>query len=131
MGSLIHRSNDIQYLELFLATTLFDQNGNISTVSLSMTSELMLEEPLFIASVITFGIEGDCILEEMVVNSSIDEIIFYGNNNNTCTVLHTYVRTYLRFQIYQICVSSRKQYTYVACCILSHCCSVNLHSIFL
>ena len=75
----IYRSSDIQYLELFLATTVFDQNGNISTISLSMDSELMLEEPLYIASVITFGIEGDCILEELMVNASIDEIIIYGN----------------------------------------------------
>ena len=45
--------------------------------NLSINSELMLEEPLFIASVITFGIEGDCFLEELMVNASIDDI--YGN----------------------------------------------------
>ena len=49
------------------------------SVSLSMNSELMLEEPLYIASVITFGIDGDCILEELMINESMDDI--YGNNN--------------------------------------------------
>ena len=47
------------------------------SVMLSMNSELMLEEPLSVASVITFGIEGDCILDELIVNASIDDI--YGN----------------------------------------------------
>ena len=46
------------------------------SVNLSMDSELILEEPLSVASVITFGIEGDCILEELIVNASIDDI--YG-----------------------------------------------------
>ena len=46
---------------------------------LSMNSELMLEEPLSVASVITFGIGGDCILEELIVNASIDDI--YGNTD--------------------------------------------------
>ena len=41
-----------------------------------MNSELMLEEPLSVASVITFGIEGDCLLDELIVNTSIDDI--YG-----------------------------------------------------
>ena len=45
--------------------------------NLLMNSELMLEEPLYVASVITFGIEGDCILEELMVKASIDDI--YGN----------------------------------------------------
>jgi len=49
----------------------------ISLVTLSMNSELILEEPLSIASVIIFGIEDDCILEEMIINASIDDI--YGN----------------------------------------------------
>ena len=48
------------------------------SVSLSMNNKLMLEEPLPIASVITFGIDGDCILEELIVNISIDNI--FGNN---------------------------------------------------
>ena len=43
-----------------------------------MDSELILEEPLSIASVITFGIEGDCILERLIVNASIDDI--YGSD---------------------------------------------------
>ena len=58
---------------------MFDENGNISTISLSMNSELMLEEPLYVVSVITFGIKSDCMLEELIVNASIDEIIIYGN----------------------------------------------------
>ena len=46
------------------------------SVNLSMNSELILEEPFSVASVITFGIEDDCILEELVFNASIDDI--YG-----------------------------------------------------
>ena len=42
-----------------------------------MNSELMLEEPLYVVSVITFGIEGDCILDKLLVNASIDDI--FGN----------------------------------------------------
>ena len=42
-----------------------------------MNSELIPEEPLSIASVITFGIESDCILEELMINANIDDI--YGN----------------------------------------------------
>jgi len=60
-----------------LAHNITSQDGTIS-VSLSMDSELILEEPLSTASVITFGIEGDCILEKLIVNASIDDI--YGNN---------------------------------------------------
>ena len=44
-----------------------------------MNSDVMLEEPFPVASVITFGIEGDCIVKEMIVNASIDDI--YGNTN--------------------------------------------------
>ena len=43
-----------------------------------MDSKLALERALFIASVITFGIEGDCIIEELMVNESIDDLL-YGN----------------------------------------------------
>ena len=74
-----YRSDDVQYLELFQAITTIDQNMNIS-VSLSVNSELMLEEPLFIMSVITFGIEGGCVLEKLIVNASTDDIL-YGNHN--------------------------------------------------
>ena len=81
----IYRSDEIQYLELFEADTVIDLNMNIS-FSLSINSELMLEESLPIASVITFGIEGDCILEELIVNASIDDI--YGNS-----YAYTYVYT--------------------------------------
>ena len=56
---------------------MLDRNRNI-LVKLSMNSELMLEEPLSVASVIIFGIEGDCILDELIVNASIDDI--YGNH---------------------------------------------------
>ena len=68
--------DDFQLLELFTAVNSL---SNLSVVSynLSMNSEVMLEEPLAIASVITFGIEGDCILEELMINASIDDI--YGN----------------------------------------------------
>ena len=56
---------------------MINQNTNTSiSVNLSTDSELMLEEPLSVASVITFGIEGDCILDELIVNASIDDI--YG-----------------------------------------------------
>ena len=50
--------------------------------NLSVNSTLLLEEPLFIASVITFGIDGDCILEELMMNASIDDI--YGKNIINC-----------------------------------------------
>ena len=77
-----YRSNEIQYLELFLTKPpSLPQNDTmcIQPVSLSINSQLMLEEPLSIASVITFGIEGDCTLEELMINASLDDI--YGNDN--------------------------------------------------
>ena len=49
------------------------------SVSLSMNNELILEELIPIATVITFGINGDCILQQLIVNSSIDDI-YFGNN---------------------------------------------------
>ena len=70
-------SDGIQYLKLFTATTVMVNTSTISAY-LSLNSELMLEEPLSVASVITFGIGGDCILEELIVNASIDDI--YGNS---------------------------------------------------
>ena len=76
----VFRLNGFLYLELFSVTTVIDQNGNIS-VNLSMNSEVILEEPLSVASVITFGIEGDCIMEELTVNASVDDI--YGNYDTT------------------------------------------------
>ena len=58
---------------------MINPNTNTSLpVNLSTNSELLLEEPLSVASVITFGIEGDCILDELIVNASIDDI--YGNH---------------------------------------------------
>ena len=80
----IYRSNEIQYLKLFQANTMVNQNMKISSVSLSTNSELILEEPLSVASVITFGIGGDCILEKLIVNASIDDI--YGNH-----IIHVYI----------------------------------------
>ena len=80
--TLFYRSNGIQNLKLFLTSRpSIPQNDTtcIQPVSLSSNSELMLKEPLHMASVITFGIEGDCILEELIVNASIDDI--YGNDN--------------------------------------------------
>ena len=80
--TLFYRSHGIQNLKLFLTSRpSIPQNDTmcIQPVSLSSNSELMLKEPLYIASVITFGIEGDCILEELIVNASIDDI--YGNDN--------------------------------------------------
>ena len=57
---------------------MVNQNTNIPSVSLSTNSELMLEEPLSVASVITFGIGGgDCSLDELIVNASTDDV--YGN----------------------------------------------------
>ena len=55
---------------------MVDLSSFTISVNLSTNSELMLEEPLSVASVITFGIEGDCILDELIVNASIDDI--YG-----------------------------------------------------
>ena len=56
---------------------MFDQNMNIS-FNLSMNSKLMFEDLLLIASVITFGIDGDCILEELIANASTDDLL-HGN----------------------------------------------------
>ena len=77
---LFYRENDheIQYLKLFEANTMVNQNINITSANLSANSELILEEPFSVAYVITFGIKGDCILEELIVNASIDDI--YGNH---------------------------------------------------
>ena len=54
------------------------------SVHLSMNSKLILEELLSVTSVITFGIEGDCILEELIFNASIDNI--YGKIYNITTL---------------------------------------------
>ena len=43
----------------------------------NITSALIMEEPLHVNSIITFGIGGGCILKELMVNASIDGI--YGN----------------------------------------------------
>ena len=53
-------------------------NSSVTSFNLSINSEVILEEPLFIASVITFGIDGGCILERLMINASIDDI--YGKN---------------------------------------------------
>ena len=67
----------IQYLELLTTTAATSvDRSSVMSVNLSMNSELILEEPLSVASVITFGIEGDCIMEELIFNASIDDI--YG-----------------------------------------------------
>ena len=79
----VYRSNEMQYLKVFQANTMVNQSMSILSVSLSTSSELILEEPLSVASVITFGIEGDCILDELIVNASIDDI--YGNH-----IMHAY-----------------------------------------
>ena len=76
-----------------------------------MNSKLILEEPLSVAFVITFGIEGDCIIEELIFNASIDDI--YGNsiqiimfiichaNYGDVLVLHTPIIKYI-FEIYYV-----------------------------
>ena len=65
------------------------ENMNVLVI-LSVTSQQILEEPFFIAYVITFGINGNCILEKLVVNASTDDI--QGNNN----IMNTYnITTYL------------------------------------
>ena len=79
----MYRSNEIQHLKLFsVNSSSMPQNDTIckpELISLSMNSQFMLKEPLLISFVITFGIDGDCILEELVVNASIDDI--FGNDN--------------------------------------------------
>ena len=92
MPCVIYRSDKIQYLELFQAITMIDQNMNTS-VNLSINSELMLEEPLFITYMIIFGVEGDCILEELMINASIDDI--YGNDDACIYENRIYVATNL------------------------------------
>ena len=97
MNSFCRLSNEIQYLKLFQANIMFTHNLGIS-VNLSMNSELILEEPLSVASVITFGIEGDCIMEELIVNASIDDI--FGNDNSYINYKHSsYMLCYI-FNMY-------------------------------
>ena len=50
------------------------QNGHASA-TLSANNTLIVQEPLYVSAVVTFGIEGECILNEMMVNASIDDII--------------------------------------------------------
>ena len=87
----------MQYLELFTTTTTATiiNGSSVMSVHLSMHSKLILEEPLSVASVITFGIEGDCILEELVFNASIDDI--YGKNIYVCiyTLCDYHLITYI------------------------------------
>ena len=78
-------SNEFHYLELFLANTVINQDTSIS-VNLSTNNELLLEEPLSVAFVLTFGIEGDCFLDELIVNASIDDI--YGNGSYVCMIVY-------------------------------------------
>ena len=68
------RDDDFEPLELFTANRTY--NSSVTSFNLSVDSKLMLEEPLFIASVITFGIDGDCILKQLIINESMDDI--YG-----------------------------------------------------
>ena len=79
----VYSSNEMQYLKVFQANTMVNQSMSITSVSLSTSSELILEEPLSVASVITFGIGGDCILDELIVNASVDDI--FGNH-----IMHAY-----------------------------------------
>jgi len=50
------------------------QSGNIP-VYLSNDNMFIVQEPLYVTFVVTFGIEGNCALDELIVNASIDEII--------------------------------------------------------
>ncbi|XP_065897243.1 tyrosine-protein kinase receptor-like isoform X2 [Dysidea avara] len=65
----INRSSDVEYLLPFLVATL-----SPTLTSLFMNNDIVLLEPISIASVITFGIGGDCLLEELIINASIDDI---------------------------------------------------------
>ena len=73
----MHRPTEVEYLLPFLVSMLSD-----TSASLTMNNDIVLLEPIAIASVITFGIGGDCIVEELVINGSIDDI--YGN---ACTII--------------------------------------------
>jgi len=69
---MLHRSAGVEYLLPYLVSTISDRSAD-----LTMNNDIVLLEPIAIASVITFGIGGDCIVEELIINGSIDDI--YGN----------------------------------------------------
>jgi len=66
----------LQTLELFTATTIIE-HGNLSA-KLSINKELIQQEPFPLAVVVTYGVGGDCIIERLKFNASIDEIFSYG-----------------------------------------------------
>ena len=64
--------------------------------SLFMNNDIVLLEPISIASVITFGIGGDCLLEELIINASIDDI--YGKRTaHSHPYIHIHI--YIHFLI--------------------------------
>jgi len=69
-------TNKLQTLELFTATTV-NNHGNL-LANISVNKEIILPEPFPSAVVVTFGIGGDCVIEELKFNVSIDEIFSYG-----------------------------------------------------
>jgi len=69
-------TNRLQTLELFTVNTVMD-SGNIS-VNLSADSQAILPEPFPLAVVVLYGIGGDCVIEELNFNVSIDEIFSPG-----------------------------------------------------
>ena len=77
---MICRSSEVQYLKLLVVEDNYNRNIE-KNMSIAKTL-ILLDEPLDVKSIITFGIEGDCILKELIVNTSIDDI--YGNNIIVC-----------------------------------------------
>ena len=77
---MICRSSEVQYLKLLVVEDNYNRNIE-KNMSIAKTL-ILLHEPLDVNSIITFGIEGDCILKELIVNASIDNI--YGNNIIVC-----------------------------------------------
>ena len=82
-------SSKLQALELFTAITVID-SGNIS-VNLSKDKEFVLQEPVPLAVVVTYGIGGDCIVEELLCNISTDEIYSYGKGVSEMTCVFNFV----------------------------------------
>ena len=81
---MVHRSTGVEYLLPYLVSTISDRLAGVA-----MNNDFVLLEPIAIASVITFGVGGDCIVEELVINASIDEI--YGNECMVYTSIHVFI----------------------------------------
>ena len=68
------RSAEAIGLKLFTVNTIVSEDGSV-TANVSINALTVLQEPLSFTSVVTFGIDGNCILDKLVANTSIDDIV--------------------------------------------------------